>query len=133
MTRFESKHVTVNRSSEEVFNYLNDLNNFEALLPKEKIADFKGSTDECSFKVQGATNIGLEKVSTNPHSHLQLKTKQGAAIKFTLDIHLEEKDGKVDAYQICNADINPFLKLMLEKPLANLFDYIADKLAENLN
>lgn len=133
MTRFESKHVTVNRSAEEVFNYLSDLNNFEALLPKEKISDFKGAENECSFKVQGATNIGLEKIGSTPHTQLNLKTQDGAAIKFTLDIFLEEKDGAVEAYQICNADINPFLKMMLEKPLANLFDYIADRLAQNLN
>ena len=41
---------------------------------------------------------------------------------------IEENDSSCNAQLICNADINPFLKMIIEKPLYYLFNYMADKL-----
>ena len=41
---------------------------------------------------------------------------------------MSETDGVTKAKQEFNADLNPFIKMMVEKPLKNLFDHIADRM-----
>ena len=70
----------------------------------------------------------LEQIGGTPSSQINIKSGEGA-FKFTLDINLKEENGVTDAQLICDADINPFLKMMVMKPLNNLFDYMADRIA----
>lgn len=130
MATIESKKVTVNAGSEAVYTFLSDLNNFEQLLPQDRISEWSSTEKECSFKVQGGYKIGLQWERGEEHSLIVLKSTPAAPFPFDLNIHLSEEDGKTNGYQVCNADLNPFLKMMVEKPLKNLFDYIADRLVE---
>jgi len=43
-------------------------------------------------------------------------------------VHLDGADGSTQAYQVFEADLNPFIKMMVESPLRNLFDHIADRM-----
>jgi len=130
MIRIESKRVDVNASPQQVFDYLADMHNFKELLPQDKITNWQSDGSSCSFKINGAYTIGLEHDKLNSPGQLILKSAPIAPFKFTLDIKLEPTAGGTLAYQICEADINPFLKMMVEGPLKNLFDYIADRLAK---
>jgi len=82
----------------------------------------------CSFKVQGAATIGLQLDGGTAPSHVRLKATDRSPFPFTLDVHLNETGGKTEAWQEFNGEINPFIKMMVEKPLKNLFDHIADKM-----
>jgi len=85
--------------------------------------------DECSFKVQGAATIGLKLVGGTSPTHLKMESTDRSPFPFTLDVHLAEVEGVTDAHQVFDANINAMLKMMVEKPLKNLFDHIADKMA----
>ena len=130
MTKIESKSVTINKNAQWVFDYLTDLNHFEELLPQEKISGWEASTHSCSFKIQGSAHIGLE-LDTHkteaPHFIL-IKSSPKTPFPFTLAITLNQQGGQTTVSQLCEAEINAFLKMMVEKPLKNLFDYIADQL-----
>ena len=128
MTTIESKHVDVKAPVQEVFDFLSDMNNFKELLPQDRITNWESDTDYCSFKVQGTYKIRLDKAGAEAPNKLFLKSGEGSPFAFTLDVNLEEQSGATHAYQICKADLNPFIKMMVEKPLKNLFDYIADRL-----
>ena len=39
-------------------------------------------------------------------------------------------NGTTTAFQVFEADLNQFIKMMVESPLKNLFDHIADKMVE---
>jgi carbon monoxide dehydrogenase subunit G len=130
MTQIESKKVTVNAAPEAVFDYLSDMNHFAELLPRDRISDWKSDSRSCSFKISGAYTIGLEQDTLTPHSALLLKSSAGAPFKFTLDIRLAAAGAGTEAYQVIEADLNPFLKMIVETPLRNLFDYIADRLSK---
>ena len=52
---------------------------------------------------------------------------------FTIDVHLDANDEGTNAYQIVNLDLNPMMKMMVEKPLRNLFDHISDRLQSELS
>jgi len=130
MLEIKSKNVIVNTNQEHVYNYLMDLNNFENLLPRDSISNFKSDTKSCSFKVTGGYAIGLEYKESSEFNKIILKSSESSPFPFTLDIFIDEKDGKVDAHQVVNADVNTFLKMVIEKPLRSLFDYIADRLVK---
>lgn len=129
MTRIESKKVIVNSSQQEVFGFLSDMNNYELLLPKKSISDFKSDKKTCSFKIQKTYKLVLEHVGGTEFNAINIKSGDGSPFKFTLDVDLAEGIS-TEAQLICNADINPFLKMMVQKPLNNLFDYMADRIAK---
>ncbi len=128
MTRIESKHVDIARPAQEVYSFLQDMNNFQQLLPQDRISDWKSDGTSCSFKVAGAATIGLQLDGGTPPDHLRLKSTDRSPFPFTLDVHLDGADGSTQAYQVFEADLNPFIKMMVESPLRNLFDHIADRM-----
>ena len=128
MTTIESKHVEIAKGAQELYTFLQDMNNFQQLLPQDRISEWKSDGQSCSFKVQGAATIGLQLDGGTAPSHVRLKATERSPFPFTLDVYLEEKGGITEARQVFNGDINPFIKMMVEKPLKNLFDHIADKM-----
>lgn len=133
MLTIESNKVDIDSSQEVVYNFLMDLNNFEELLPQKSVSKFSSTKSECSFKVSGGYHIGLVYKDSTPFNKINLVSSEGSPFPFTLEINLDKVDEKVIAYQVCNADVNPFLKMMIEKPLKNLFDYINTRVAKKYN
>jgi carbon monoxide dehydrogenase subunit G len=132
-TTIESKHVTINQTAEAVFNFLNDFNNIERLLPSDKISDWRATVDDCSFKIQNAAIIPLVKESTEPFSKINIKSGENAPFPFTLNVHINENSANsITGYLLFEGEINMFLKMMVVKPLTNLFDHMADRLKAEL-
>ncbi len=129
MTRIESKKVQVNCSQAECFEFLTDMNNYELLLPKKNISDWSSDYKVCSFRIQKTYKLILEHVSDTPSSQIHIKSGEKSPFSFTLNVNLTEKEGTTEAQLICDADINPFLKMMVQKPLNNLFNYMAERIA----
>ncbi|MES2628851.1 MAG: hypothetical protein V4616_07770 [Bacteroidota bacterium] len=128
MTRIESKHLVIPKTAGEVFDYLIDLKNVENLLPKDKISNFTADDKKFGFKITGAIPVELALVEAKPGELIQFKTTPGNSFQFTLDIYITDQGANCEVYQICNADINAFMKMMVEKPLSALFDYMVDRL-----
>ncbi len=128
MTIIESKKVTVDANAQSVFAFLSDMNNISKLLPQDKILDWKSDEKSCSFKIQKAYTIGLNFVAGVAYSNIEYCSADGSPFSFSLNTTLLDLDGKTEAQLICNADINPFLKMLVVGPLQNLFDYMADRL-----
>ena len=127
MTVIESQKVEVNAKQEAIFDFLMDLQNLEKLLPEGKVSDFKAAADTCSFKVMGAYKIGLKHKSNQRPNNI-LESDADSPFPFDLDIKIDELASGSAAYMVSNADINFFLKQMVEKPLKALFDHIAAQL-----
>ena len=128
MTRIESKQVQIARPAQELYTFLQDMGNFQQLLPQDRISEWKSDGKSCSFKVQGAATIGLQLDGGTPNSLVRMKSTERSPFPFTLVVHLEDENGSTKAHQVFEADLNPIIKMMVEKPLKNLFDHIADKM-----
>lgn len=133
MAKIESKSVTVNAPAADVYAFLSDMNNIEQLLPMDKISDWKSTVESCSFKVQNAYTIGLQHNGGTPHSEVNYQSGPGSPFGFSLVCHLSEGNGVTTGHLVCDAQLNPFLEMMVKSPLKNLFDYMADKLAAKYN
>lgn len=130
MVKIESEHVKVKGPLNEVVDFLSDMNNFIQLLPKDKISDWKSTQKDCSFKVQGGIKIPLIYDSIDANSKIHILSGEGAPFPFTLDIHMKEAEGMVEGYIEFNGEMNMFIKMVAEKPLSNLFNYISQQLVK---
>lgn len=128
-TIIDSEKVSVNASSKEVFDFLNDFNNIKELLPQDKISDWESNTDACSFKVQNAATIPLNKKEVTPNTTIDIVSGEKAPFPFTLKINIRETgDNSCEGDIHFEGEINAFLKMMVVKPLTNLFNYMTHKL-----
>jgi hypothetical protein len=52
-------------------------------------------------------------------------------LQFNLDVHLKDTgSGKCQGQLIFSSDMNPMMKMMVEKPLTNFFNLLAEKMKE---
>lgn len=130
MTTIHSKEVHIAKPAAELYAFLQDMNHFQQLLPQDRISEWKSDGNSCSFKVQGAATIGLMLDGGVAPGLVKMKATDRSPFPFTLDVHLEEDASGTRAWQVFNADLNPMIRMMVEKPLKNLFDHIADRMVK---
>ncbi|HNS41500.1 MAG TPA: hypothetical protein PKN22_01980 [Taishania sp.] len=124
----ESTKVDVNAQPEAIYNFLKDANNLIHLLPKDNVSDFKATEAECSFKVQGGVTITLVQNGGEAPNKLFLKSGEKSPFPFNLTIHIDAVGDKANGHIVFDGEVNMFLKMMVEKPLTNLFNYMSNKL-----
>ena len=125
--------VTVNASQAEIFAFLGDSNNIIHLLPKDKISDFKSTDEMCSFKVQGGVMISLVQDGLSGDNILFMKSGEKSPFPFRLTIKVEKVGDTSEGYIQFDGEVNAFLKMMVERPLTNLFNYMSDRLQKQFS
>ena len=117
MLKIQSEEVTSKANIIQVHTFLNNLNNFKHLFPKDKISDWVSNKEQCSLKIQKMYTLELKKVEVKP-AYIKLSSGKSASFKFDMQINLIALDDEHTTAQIlCNIDINPILKAMVSKPL----------------
>lgn len=129
--KIESKKATVNTSAEKAFSFISDFNNFQNLLPKDKISDYQSTTDSCSFNINGMATISMRIKNRVPNNKLEAVSDGKNPFNFSLTILLEEKtESTCEVVIVFDADVNPFVKMMVETPLTNFFNMLSEKLPQ---
>jgi len=132
MTEFISDIKTIPYGNRIVYETLSDLNNLEKLkdrVPSDKIEDFTFDSDSCSFKVQPVGKIRFCIVEREPLKTVKLIADQ-SPVEVTMWIQLKETGEQETKMKLTiKADLNPFLKPMIFKPLQEGINKIADMLA----
>lgn len=129
----ESNKVSVKASQQDVFDFITDSNNIIHLLPQDDISDYKATKEECSFKVQGGIIISLIQNGNEGLDKILLKSGEKSPFPFSLIIYNTIKDDHIEGYIHFDGKVNMFLKMMVEKPLTNLFNLMSEKLSEHFN
>ena len=130
MKTFESDKVIINNSSENIFNFLSDFNNFEKLMP-EQIANWQATENSCSFTIQGMADIGMKIQEKIPYSKIVIVPDGKVPFTFELVCSLKNiSSEKTETQLIFYADLNPVLSMMASKPLQNFVNILGGKLKE---
>lgn len=128
MLELKSDRVSVNATQEVVFKFLCDLNNYKFLMP-DSVSDWQSEVGHCTFKISGMYTIGLQMAHSEPNNKIKLNHFGKVPFNYTLDISIEaSSDGKSECMMMFNGEVNPFMQMMVEKPLSNFFNYLAHKL-----
>ena len=129
MSLIESQAVTINKSDEEIFNFISDFTNFASLMPPQ-VQDVKITQDSCSFSIQGMPTINLKIYERTPFSNVKMKAEDGK-LPFTLSCSLESvNETQCIAQFHFEAELNPMMKMMVAKPLGNFLNLLSEKLKE---
>jgi len=126
--KIESQLVVIQRNPEHIFDFLSNFDHFNHLLP-EQVLNWKSAGEECSFEVKGLATIGLRIVEKIPFTLINMKGEGRIPFPFSFNIHIKKKTETQSEVQIIAlAEMNPFIAMMAEKPLANLVDEIVTRL-----
>jgi carbon monoxide dehydrogenase subunit G len=125
----ESPKVNVAKSAEYVFNALNDVKNFEKLMP-ENIAKFEVIDENCfEFGLKGMPEIKLVKKGGTPNSQIVL----GAAsskLPFTLTANLTEVTDTTDVQLTFEGEFNPMMAMMIKGPITKFIETLAENMGK---
>lgn len=129
---FVSEVKTIPQNAERIFAMLSDLSNLERVkdrIPQDKIKNVEFDSDSCSFAVDTVGKITFRIVEREPHQTIKFTTTNSPVPLF-LWIQLKqmaEMDTRMK--MTVRADLNPFLKPMVSKPLQDAVDKISDLIA----
>lgn len=144
MTTFESTIRQINYPQQNVYNKLSDLSNLQALkeryelmkdtMPEEarqqaeKIKDMTFDADSLSVNVPPVGSIRLRIVDRDEPKCIKFETEQ-SPIPFNFWIQILPITTTTSKMKLTiKADLNPFIKQMVKKPLQEGIEKIADVL-----
>lgn len=127
MTRIESKSISVLKNTEAVFAFFSEMPNIGRIMP-EQVEKFVSEGDTCHFTIKGMASLGLQFELKNPPSLIVMAHHGKAPFALKLMCEISPIDGEGSTVKlIMEADLNPFLKMVAEKPLTNFLNLLLDR------
>jgi hypothetical protein len=123
-----SQKKTVQKSQEELFNFLCDVKNFETLMP-DNIAKFEVlGEDIFVFGLKGMPEIKLKMKNKIPNNQVVL----GAAsdkLPFTLTANINEiNENESEVQLIFDGEFNAMMAKMIKTPITNFVETLITKM-----
>ena len=136
MTTFESQPALLHKNREEFYNLFSDLRNLNQFLPKiaadkiaEKMNDLECTVDTFSFSAPGIGKIGLRVSERFPFDRI-IFVAENTPVDFNLQINLQEQaENETVCTIVAEAELNPFIKAMVSKPIQEAVNKFAETLA----
>ena len=96
------------------------------------MSDWQATATSCIFKAQGGFIISLIQQEHQAPNVLRMKSGEKSPFPFTLTVHLKEVEPAVtEGYIAFDGEVNTFMKFLVDKPLTNLFNFMAVKLQQH--
>ena len=131
-SKFESSVKQIPYPQQAVYNNISDLRNLEKVkdrIPEDKINDFTFDEDTVGLNVQPVGELKLRICEREEPKCVKFETVQ-SPVPFNVWIQILPVDEQNSKMKVTvKADLNPFIKSMVEKPLQEAVEKIADALA----
>ena len=132
MADFISEVKTIPHNDEKVFGTLSDMNNLERIkdrIPQDKIKDFAFDRDTCSFSIDPVGSVMFQIIEREPNKTIKFSTTNSPIpiLMWIQLVHADENETKMK--MTIRAELNPFIKPMVSKPLQDAIDKISDIIA----
>jgi len=144
--KYISEVKTISAPQEVVYTRLSNFKNLEPLFdparmeeikkkfpdaPDIKLENFEATTDECSFSVSPVGKVGVQIVEREPSNLIKLAGGKSVPFQFNCWIQLLPVDESSCKLKITlHAELNPMIKMLVNKHLKNGIDRIADALTK---
>ncbi|WOD42594.1 SRPBCC family protein [Hwangdonia lutea] len=128
--KLESPKISVSKSPQEVFEFLSDVKNFEALMP-ENISKFEVlDTDKFLFALKGMPEIILKKKEAIAPNKIVLGAA-GGKLDFSLIGNIAETGNDSSEVQLeFTGDFNPMMAMMIKGPISKFIETLATSIPE---
>lgn len=127
-----TKEITIEKPAQETFDFLNDVSNFEKLMP-ENISKFEVLEDDTFlFALKGMPEIVLKKKEATAPNKL-VYGAGGGKIDFNLTGNITAVDENTSKVTLeFNGDFNPMMAMVIKKPITNFLDTLRGNLPNAL-
>ena len=123
--KLESTKVSLDKSAQEVFNFLTNVENFEPLMP-ENISKFELMDAETFlFALSGMSEIVLKKKSIES-PHTIVLGAAGGKLDFSLTAKIESvSETKSEVQLMFEGDFNAMMAMMIKAPISKFIETLA--------
>jgi carbon monoxide dehydrogenase subunit G len=120
--KLETHRQIIERSSQEVFDFLNDVKNFEKLMP-ENTSKFEAVGNKgFVFALSGMPEVALQLKEAVALNKIILESA-GGKLDFNLDIDIQElSENKSETQFIFTGDFNAMIGMMVKGPISKLIE-----------
>lgn len=131
--KLESPKVTLDKSTEDTFNFLSDVKNFKNLMP-ENISKFEVlGEDKFLFALKGMPEIVLKKKEMTPNNKIVLGAA-GGKIDFSLTGNITEVEAnKSEVQLIFEGQFNAMMAMMIKGPINKFIETLATNMPQAIN
>lgn len=127
--KLESQKVNVQKSQEELFDFLTNVENYEQLMPENKEKFEVKSKDTFMFALQGMPEIELQIKETNPPNSIILGSTSDK-FNFSLEVIIEGAGPEQSYAQLFfNGKFNTMMAMMVKKPLKKFIATVAENVS----
>lgn len=132
MEDFTGDVKTIPHNDDKIFAMLSDMSNLERVkdrIPQDKIKNFTVDADTCSFTVDPVGSVTFRIVEREPNKTIKFSAAN-SPVPLLMWIQLKqvaENDTKMK--MTVRADLNPFIKTMISKPLKEAIERISEVIA----
>lgn len=133
MAEFVSEIKVIPYSDADIFAVLSDLNNLELAkdkIPQNALKDLTFDQDSCSVTVDPIGKVKFVVVEREPNKTIKFQSEH---LPFDVNMWIQlvaSADSETKMKLTIKADLNPFLKPMVSKPLQAGLDKVAEGLAD---
>jgi carbon monoxide dehydrogenase subunit G len=131
MTEISSEELSINRSSDRVYNFLNDLRNYENLMPSD-VTSFSATEENASLDLKGLGKFTIDVAERVEGKKIRLKPTGKLPFQFDIEWLISSVGDQSKVVGKINAELNMFMKMMAEPKLRSFVDKQAYKLKEYL-
>jgi len=132
MTDFISDIKSIPHDDDKVFAMLSDLSNLDRVkdrIPQDKLQNFTFDKDTCSFSVSPVGMVEFKIIEREPNKTIKFETTN-SPVPLTMWIQLKQVNTNDTKLKMTvRADLNPFIKPMVSKPIQEAVNKISDILA----
>ena len=132
-SKFESSVKQIPYPQQAVYDNISHLRNLEKVrdrVPEDKVSDFTFDEDTVGLNVQPVGELKLRICEREEPKCVKFETVQ-SPVPFNVWIQVLPVDEQNSKMKVTvKADLNPFIRSMVEKPLQEAVEKIADALAQ---
>ena len=131
-SKFESSVKQIPYPQQAVYDNISDLRNLEKVtdpVPEDTVSDFTFDEDTVGINIQPVGELKLRIIEREEPKCVKFETVQ-SPVPFNVWIQVLPVDEQNSKMKVTvKAELNPFIKSMVEKPLQEAVEKIADALA----
>ncbi len=130
--KLESPKVSLEKSTQEVFDFLTDVKNFKPLMPENTSKFELLDEDTFLFALSGMPEIVLKKKSMEAPNRIILGAA-GGKLDFSLTANIESiSENKSDVQLIFEGDFNPMMAMMIKGPITKFIETLAENIPKSI-
>lgn len=130
--KLETPNKNINKSSKELYEFLEDVKNFEKLMP-ENISKFEIlGEDKFLFALKGMPEIVLKMKEKTPYSKLVLGSASDK-VPFTLTANINEvSESTSEVNLVFEGEFNAMMGMMIKGPITNFINTLSDNMTKTV-